>query len=190
MKKITVLLSILLLFIVNTSYAVQPDKAALLKQWELHQENSVELNQFKKIDENTYFIDFKTIPFKGNITLINIDIEEIIYKTNVAVSNVGIIELKLPDELLALKTNYERSFYRWQESEFWYYDNESNNWISSKAYDKLSTTHYQTKEETKLTQLLTQYLGELLIALILLFVAFGSVTLLFLWQIKQKTFNK
>ncbi len=170
----------------NMAYAEPPSKEALLLQWEETQKNSAELKAFSKVDDNTYYLSFHNIPFEGNIALINIDIEELTYETTLPINYMGIIELKLPEALQKLKESYSRSFYRWQESTFFYYNGNSNTWLTNKEYNKLSNNIYQTLESTKLTKLVEQYSGEVTIGVVLLFIIMMLMQLVFLWKIKQK----
>ncbi len=170
----------------NTVYAQTPSKKELLSHWEQLQKSSVELKTFNKVDDKTYFISFNNIPFEGNIELININIDELTYETTLPVNYMGIVEIKLPEELEKLKESYSHSFHRWQESTYFYYNDDSNVWLTGKEYDKLSANLYQTLEPTKLSKLMKQYSGEVTVGLIFLFITIMLIQLMLLWKIKQK----
>ncbi|MBU2894356.1 hypothetical protein KO495_13660 [Colwellia sp. D2M02] len=166
--------------------AESPNKEELLSRWEQLQKTSSELKSFNKVDEDTYSVSFNNIPFEGDIDLININIEEITYETTLPISYMGIIEIKLPKALKELEESYGHSFYRWQEGTYFYYNHKTNTWLTGKEYSKLSSNIYQTLEPTKLTKLMEQYAGELVVGLVLLFIMMMLIQLTFLWRIKAK----
>lgn len=163
-----------------------PDKSKLLSKWEIQQGLSEDLKSFNKINENIYFVAFETIPFKGNVELIHIGIDELNYDKTIPVSHTGTIELKLPQELVKLKDDYSYSFHRWHRNIYFYYNSETKKWISEKEYEQLYTEEYQASSPTSLTEFVTQYTGEVVVVLIAIFLVIFVFLLTLLWQIKRQ----
>ncbi|QBG34933.1 hypothetical protein [Litorilituus sediminis] len=156
------------LIISMNSYASPTNKETLLAAWEAMQPLNEEVASFQKTN-NGYLIKFNTIPFEGEVSVLNIDIEEEYYERELPITHVGVVQLNFPNEFESIKEKYNRNYYQWSKHSLFYLNADTKQWMNSDDYQKLSAEHYKKLEDTALTQILKRYSGEVFFFTALLF---------------------
>lgn len=109
----------------------QPTEKTLIESWEDIQRNDPKTIVFEKIEERRYKFKTERFPFDGELKILNItNMDNFDYK-----STVGFVELELVDLPDDFFQKYSYSYSAWTENNILYYNQETENWLSSKEYN-------------------------------------------------------
>jgi len=165
--KMPIKLLTMLVFALVSFPALSSDRASFLVAWEKVQQDSTDISRFEKIGDKRYQIEFVTLPFEGELVVLAYDVEDI--STTGFVNNdftkTGYVEVDLVDAPDDLMTKYNRTYYKWIQSNTLYYNNKTDTWVSAKEYGKQLQSLFEEEGPGGMLFLLTEYWGYLLLAL-------------------------
>jgi uncharacterized membrane protein len=128
-----ILFLFLSLFFISASIGAQPTEQTLISKWENIQKSDAKTKIFEKIDERLYKFKTEQFPFDGELRILNVIIDDRMSDFEYGYI-MGIIEVELVDLPEDFLTKYSQSYGLWTQNNTLYFDNKTNEWLSSKEY--------------------------------------------------------
>ena len=131
--KNVILFSFLSLLFVSATICAQPTEKGLILKWENIQRTDPKTKLFEKIEERLYKFKTEQFPFDGELRILNVIIDDRMSDFEYGYI-MGIIEVELVDLPEDFHMKYSQSYGLWAQNNTLYYDDKTNEWLSSKEY--------------------------------------------------------
>jgi len=134
-RSATLVLLLLAALLAPGARAEEPTETALLEAWEAAQRADPKVVVLEKIGENRYRFETTRFPFKGELQVLTLNLEDVeLPGSDAAV--MGIVEVELIDAPADLAVRHSVSYGSWHSGNVMYFDRKAGRWLTTREWQR------------------------------------------------------
>ena len=123
------------LLISQLAYSQELSKDSLIESWQSFQVEGEFIDTLEQIDTDLFNVKFSNLPYEGKLKILFVNIEEL--DLGNGITAYGSVEVDLVDAESSFLQRYESVFFKWKQSNSFYFNSDSETWINYSEYNEL-----------------------------------------------------